>query len=133
MGISRNGRNPRKDITLPKQLKKTQAVFNKWIRERDKDKGCVSCKSPKIEHASHFFSAGKFPALRFHEDNVHGSCLRCNYFMNGNLLEYRKTLVKRIGEERLEILEGLANRQKHKWSVLELQTIEDEYKKRLKG
>lgn len=120
-------------MSLPKQLKKTQAVFNKFIRLRDKEKGCVSCKSPKIEHASHYFSAGKFPALRFNEDNVHGSCLRCNYFMNGNLLEYRKTLLKRIGEERLDFLEGLANRKTHKWSILELQTIENEYKQKIKN
>ena len=120
-------------MSLPKQLKKTQAVFNKFIRLRDKEKGCVSCKSPKIEHASHYFSAGKFPALRFNEDNVHGSCLRCNYFMNGNLLEYRKTLLKRIGEERLDFLEGLANRKTHKWSILELKTIENEYKQKIKN
>lgn len=116
---------------LPKQLKKTQAVFNKYIRLRDKDKGCVSCKSPKIEHASHYFSAGKYPALRFHEDNVHGSCLRCNYFMGGNLLEYRKTLVTRIGSKRLELLEGLANRKVHKWSLVDLVLLEKEYKKKI--
>lgn len=120
-------------MSLPDQIKKTQATFNKYIRLRDKDKGCVSCKSPKVEHASHFFSAGKFTALRFNEDNVHGSCLRCNYFMGGNLLEYRKTLVKRIGIEKLELLEGLAERQVHKWSILELQAINDEYKKKIKS
>jgi hypothetical protein len=120
-------------VPLSKQVAKTQRVFNTYIRKRDKDKGCVSCKSPKVEHASHYFSAGKYPALRFHEDNVHGSCLRCNYFMAGNLIEYRKTLVKRIGNERLELLEGQANRKVHKWSVLELQTIEQEYKQKIKN
>lgn len=118
---------------LPKQLKKTQMAFNKFIRMRDKDKGCVSCKSHKVDNASHYFSAGKYPALRFHEDNVHGSCLRCNYFMSGNLLEYRKGLVKRIGEERLETLEGLANRKTHKWSYVELVLLEKEYKQKIKS
>lgn len=117
---------------VPNQLKKTQAAFNKFIRLRDKDKGCVSCKSHKIEHASHYFSAGKYPALRFHEDNVHGSCLRCNYFMSGNLLEYRKTLVTRIGSKRLESLEALANRKVHKWSYVELVLLEKEYKQKIK-
>jgi hypothetical protein len=119
-------------ITLPKQIAKTQKVFNAYIRNRDKDKGCVSCKSPKVDHASHYYSAGKFPALRFNEDNVHGSCLRCNYFMHGNLIQYRVTLEKRIGRERLDMLDGLANRQKHKWSILELQQIEKEYKQKIK-
>ena len=120
-------------VPLSKQLAKTQKVFNTYIRKRDLDKGCVSCKSKKIDHASHYFSAGKYPALRFNEDNVHGSCLRCNYFMAGNLLEYRKTLVKRIGNDRLEILEGLATRKVHKWSILELQTIEQEYKLKIRN
>lgn len=114
------------------QLKKTQMVFNRYIRLRDKERGCISCKSKKIEQASHYFSAGKYPALRFHRDNVHGSCLRCNYFMSGNLLEYRKGLLKRIGSERLEILEGLAGRQVHKWTILELKLIEQEYKQMIK-
>ena len=119
-------------VPISKQIAKTQKVFNAFIRKRDKDKGCVSCKSLKVDHASHYFSAGKYPALRFNEDNVHGSCLRCNYFMAGNLLEYRKTLVKRIGNYRLELLEGMASRKVHKWSFLELKTIEQEYKKKFK-
>jgi hypothetical protein len=100
---------------------------------RDKDLGCISCPSPKVEQASHYFSAGKFPALRFNEHNVNGSCLRCNYFMSGNLLGYRRGLIKKIGEENVDFLEGIANRKKHKWSILELQEIEKEYKAKIKS
>jgi len=88
--------------------KKAQVVFNKWIRERDKDLPCISCSSRNTSTASHFYSAGHYNALRFNEDNVHISCHRCNYFLHGNLSEYRVKLEKRIGKERLLALDELA-------------------------
>lgn len=91
------------------QLKaKAQVVFNKWIRERDKNERCISCDSNNTSTASHFYSAGHHNALRFNEDNVHLSCHRCNYFLHGNLSEYRIRLEKRIGKERLKALDELA-------------------------
>ena len=122
-----------KSITLPKQIAKTQRVFNQYIRLRDKDKSCISCGKFKIEHASHFYAAGKYSALRFHEDNVHGACLQCNYLKHGNLIPYRINLEKRLGRDKLEMLDGLANRKVHKWTILELQILEDEYKSKIKG
>lgn len=89
--------------------KKAQDSFNAWIRKRDAGKQCISCPSYKIDHASHYFSAGNYNFLRFHEDNVHGSCVKCNTFLHGNLIEYRKGLIKRIGIERVENLEQLAS------------------------
>jgi len=46
-------------ITLSKQIAKTQKVFNQFIRMRDQEKSCIACGKFKIEHASHFYSAGK--------------------------------------------------------------------------
>jgi len=120
-------------ITLSKQIAKTQKVFNQFIRMRDQEQSCIACGKFKIEHASHFYSAGKHTALRFNEDNVHGSCLQCNYFKHGNLIPYRINLEHRIGKERLDLLDGLASRLVHKWSILELQTIENEYKDKIKS
>jgi len=34
--------------------------------------------------------------------------LRCNHFLHGNLIPYRKELEKRIGKEALEELDNLA-------------------------
>jgi len=89
---------------------KTQAtkVFNKWIRERDKDKPCVSCGG-KVEQAGHFYSGGHYSHLKFDEDNVHGQCIRCNYYLSGNLNKYRIELEKRIGADRLQLLDAKAN------------------------
>lgn len=122
-----------KAISLPNQIAKTQKVFNQFIRLRDQDKGCVSCKSHKVDHASHYYSAGKYTALRFNESNVHGACISCNYFKHGNLIPYRVNLEKRLGKKTLELLDGVANRSTKKWSIIELQLIEKEYKQKIKS
>jgi len=110
-------------------LKQTQLVFNAWIRKRDKDKGCVSCKSKKVLHASHYYPAGSFAGLRFHEHNAHGSCEECNTFLYGNLQAYRKELSARIGSKSLTELDQLAyvNKRK-KYSRNELLVLIDKYK-----
>ena len=77
-----------KTKTIPQLTKKAQEVFNKWIRERDKDLGCISCGG-SVDHAGHYFSVGQHSALRFHEDNVHGQCIGCNNFKHGNLAHYK--------------------------------------------
>jgi hypothetical protein len=87
---------------------KAQAVFNKWIRERDKGQQCISCDSYNTTDASHYYSAGKHNNLRFHEDNVSSSCRKCNYYMSGNLIPYRERLIKKIGIERVEKLDKLS-------------------------
>ena len=46
--------------------------------------------------------------MRFEEDNVNSQCKHCNYFMSGNLLNYRKNLINKIGLERVERLDMLA-------------------------
>ena len=72
-------------ITLPKLHAKAQAVFNKWVRNRDKHFGCISCGA-EVQHAGHYFSQGHYSALRYDESNVNGQCLRCNNFLHGNLI-----------------------------------------------
>lgn len=114
-------------MTIPKLTAKAQTVFNRWIRERDKDFGCISCPSPKVEHASHYLSVGHHGQMRFNEMNVNGSCAKCNTFLGGNLIFYRQGLVKRYGEEKVLMLESQAHKVK-KWSRCELEAIINEYK-----
>ena len=123
----------KKPITYPNLLKKAQATFNSFIRQRDADRCCITCGKPKIEHACHFYSAGHYTGLRFNEDNVHGGCLQCNYFKHGAGNEYRRNIEQRIGEQRLLLLDAAATRQRFKkWSRLELEIIITEYKNKLK-
>lgn len=90
-----------KTVTIPSLIRKATRIFNKWIRERDRDQPCISCGRYVTLQAGHFYSAGHYPGLRFDPDNVHGQCLRCNMYLSGNLIEYQNGLLDRIGEQRL--------------------------------
>ena len=82
-----------------KQLSKLIAIavthFHKYIRRRDQDKPCNSCGKYTLLQAGHFYSAGGNPVVRFNEDNVHGQCKKCNYFLSGNLLPYSQNLIEK--------------------------------------
>lgn len=87
-------------------LKELQVVFNRYIRLRDKDKGCISCGKPLIGKydAGHLFTVGAFPNLRFDVDNCFGQCTFCNMHNHGNVSEYMIRLPDRIGKERFDAL-----------------------------
>lgn len=117
----------KKLIPLPKLKKKAQDIFNKWIRNRDKYERCISCGGP-VEQAGHYFSSGHFSALTFDEMNVNGQDIRCNMFLNGNLIYYRMGLVKKYGEDAVRELEKRSEVRTYKWSRTELEEIIIKYK-----
>ena len=114
------------------QLKATAVRhFHKFIRERDHGKPCVSCGRHTTLQAGHFYSAGNFPETRFNEDNVHGQCLKCNYFLSGNLIPYRIEIQKRIGGKRFMRLENkiiFSRQARFKWDRFFLIDIIETYK-----
>ena len=112
-------------LSLPKLTAKAQMIFNRWIRNRDKDKGCISCGA-EVTEAGHYMSAGHYTALRFNEANTNGQCTRCNCFLHGNLIHYRQGLIKKIGEQRVLMLEN--HTRIKKWSRYELELIIQTYK-----
>lgn len=89
-------------------MKEAQAVFNRFIRLRDVGLPCVSCGRfhEGQWHAGHYLSVGAHPELRFNEMNVWRQCQPCNAHLSGNQINYRKELVRRIGLEEVEKLEG---------------------------
>jgi hypothetical protein len=107
--------------TIPKLLAKAQKIFNAYIRERDRDLGCISCGG-RVDHAGHYLSVGHHGAFRFDESNCHGQCMPCNNFKHGNLIRYRQGLVDRIGENRVRELEAEKNTVK-KWTREEVNAI----------
>jgi hypothetical protein len=109
-----------------KLIDRAQTVFNKWIRERDKDFGCISCGSTVTE-AGHYFSRGHHSNLRFSEMNTNGQCTRCNCFLHGNLINYREGIIKKYGEHNLKLLE-ISSRTIKKWTIFELELIIKTYK-----
>lgn len=89
-------------------LKDTQQAFNAWVRARDADLPCVSCgrHHEGQYHAGHYRTVASNPAIRFEPLNVHKQCAPCNNHKSGDIVNYRIELVKRIGPEAVEWLEG---------------------------
>ena len=113
-------------------LKEAQAVFNKYIRERDKGLNCISCNKPPLKkNCGHYYSQGGHSNVRYDEDNCHLQCEHCNTYLSGNLLNYQIGIEKRIGAEKLIELQGRAHLEK-KWSVDELKELIKKYKEKYK-
>lgn len=129
--------NKYKDKSTKKLRDRAVYYFNKFIRERDSTDGfgvCISSgqflKVPSNNaQAGHYYSAGKYPQIRFNEDNVHLQGKSDNYFNGGNLLEYRKNLINKIGLERVEKLDLLAsNKNPYRLDRFFLISIIEKYK-----
>jgi hypothetical protein len=119
--------------TKSQHLKELQTIFNKYIRLRDKEKNCISCDA-KIKgngHASHFFSVGSNPALRFNENNCFVSCEYCNTYLHGNLFEYSIRLPERIGEDAYQKLLNSKGEKLH-LSIPEIEELKTVYKQKIK-
>lgn len=109
-------------------VKDLQKEVNYFIRQRDKDKPCISCGKPLIKKfdAGHYRSAGGNPELRFEELNIHGQCVYCNQHLHANLINYRIGLIQRIGVKKVEWLEK-KHEAKH-YTIQELKELIKEYK-----
>jgi hypothetical protein len=120
-------------MTIQDYIKLAQQVFNKYIRLRDAGNVCISCqKKPLKENAGHFYNANNHWSVRFNELNVHLQCEHCNTYLSGNLIEYRKQLINKIGIEQLTLLELEANKTR-KFTIEELKEIINTYKKKIKN
>lgn len=127
----------RKELKARKEKLKTksdyareaQAVFNQYIRLRDYYLPCISCgrHHQGQYHAGHYRTVGSHPELRFEELNCHKQCSVCNNHKSGNIVEYRINLRSRIGDKKLDWLEG-----PHKpanYTIDDLKDIKKKYKK----
>lgn len=106
--------------------------FNPFIRERDKDDGCIVCdsKDKAMYHAGHFMSVGSRPELQFHPDNAHKQCSGCNCSIASVSSKYRANLVKKIGLVRVEYLENY--HAEFKLSIEEIKEIKAHFRDELK-
>lgn len=85
--------------------------FQKWIRLRDSDENCISCNSSTADtfDGGHFYKAEVYSGLIFNENNCHKQCRKCNRFMNGNELNFRKGLIARYGVEYVTNLDNICD------------------------
>lgn len=119
--------------TLSDWKKDAQVVVNQWVRlVRDKDDGCISCgtRTASQYHAGHYRSRGAVPSLALEECNINKQCLQCNNFNSGNIIEYRIRLLEKIGQEKLDWLEG--SHPAKKYTINDLKDIIADYKARIK-
>ena len=119
-----------------KWLANAQTVVNAYVRLRDKNKEkCISCnykfeQGSRQIHCSHFRPQGNNQHLRFYTLNMWASCSICNNHLSGNLVPYRKSLIKKFGIEWVENLE--ANHETKKYSVEYLQRLIKVFRKKIK-
>ena len=116
-------------------IQESRTPFQKWIRFRDANDGCISCGSTTadIYHAGHYFKAETYRGLIFDEMNVNKQCSKCNIYLNGNESAYREGLVRKYGEEAVKALEERANELRaYQWDREEIKAIKKEYQKRLR-
>jgi len=120
-------------------LKLCQQAFNAYIRTRDEFDPCICCGKFTDDSdlatgsrwdAGHYRSTGAAPHLRFNEDNAHKQRVVCNRNKSGNIVEYRKRLIEKIGLERVEALE--ADNTSPKWTIEELEAMTKDYRARKK-
>ncbi|KTC33748.1 hypothetical protein AO265_35835 [Pseudomonas sp. ABAC61] len=113
-------------------FREAQAVFNEWVRLRDADLPCVSCgrHHDGQYHAGHYRSVGANPEIRFEPLNVWKQCAPCNTHLSGNLVNYRLSLLQRIGAEKLDWLEG--PHPARKYTIEEIKAIKADYREKIK-
>lgn len=120
-------------------IKEAQNAVNAYVRERDKEKGCISCGTSLLVDsvggcfdAGHYRSRGAAAHLRFDADrNIHGQCKRCNRYLSGNVQDYRVGLIERIGIDAVVSLE--ADNEPRHWTKEQLIEIRDNYRAKLKA
>ncbi len=119
--------------TKAEWLKEAQAIFNQYIRLRDKDAPCISCQRFHTGqyHAGHYKTTGSHPELRFNEFNVHKQCAPCNNHLSGNIINYRLNLVKKIGLDEVEWLES--NHTANKYTIDDIKALKVLYKQKIKA
>jgi hypothetical protein len=118
--------------TRSQWMKEAQAVFNRYIRLRDANDGCISCgkRNNVKQNAGHYLSVGARPELRFNEWNVHKQCEACNTYLSGNLVAYRGRLVDKVGLLIVEWLEG--PHEPLKLSIDDIKAIKAKYQAKIK-
>lgn len=112
----------------PNLVKKLDKIFSLFIRLRDTMPSgyfkCISCSQIKpFEQGDcgHYVNR-QHMSLRFSEMNCNMQCRKCNRFDEGNIIGYRRGLVRKYGEQRVLLLEAQKYQAKH-WSDFELEAM----------
>ena len=121
-----------KDNDKSFQTKKTQQIFNAYIRLRDNAQPCISCLRfhDGQYHAGHYRTVGANPEIRFNPRNCHKQCAPCNNHLSGNLVNYRVNLIAKFGVEFVDFLGG--HHPPKRYTIANLKTIQKWFKRKTK-
>ena len=116
-------------------LSAADRAFSLFIRTRDAQPygghhfKCISCGRilPITKADCGHYINRQHMSLRFSELNCHAQCSKCNRFDEGNIQGYRKGLIEKIGEDKVELLESMKHKS-HKMSEFDLRAIAKYYK-----
>jgi hypothetical protein len=112
--------------------RKVEEWCNRYIRLRDHELPCISCgKFANYYDAGHYISVGAHPELRYNELNIHKQCVACNHHKASNAVVYRIQLIKKIGLEAVEFLEG--PHLPAKYTIDDLKDLLGQYKEKVKA
>lgn len=105
--------------TKPNLTKKLDRIFALYIRLRDVMPNgyvrCISCgqiKSFEDVDCGHFHSR-RHMATRYDEDNCHAECRYDNRFSADHLIGYQSNLIRKIGQQRFDLLNVKAHSSCH--------------------
>lgn len=98
-------------------MRKADEAFSIFIRTRDsqpyecKAFKCISCGRvlPIGQGDCGHYVNRSHMSLRFSELNCNTQCRHCNRFQEGNIQDYRKGLINKIGEQKVILLEAQKN------------------------
>lgn len=123
----------KKQWSFARWKKEAWSVFSKFIRVRDKGV-CYTCGREGFTgsgyHAGHYATQGASNMFaRFNEIFVRGQCYACNILKNGNTIEFRKHLVKDLGEAAVVEFENTYQRVPtgRKWGITDFQEVIEKY------
>ena len=112
-------------ITMPRLLKKADAIFSIWIRTRDGYR-CVLCNSTVRVQNGHLIARGK-RAVRFDVKNCNAQCSRCNYKHEFEPQHYISWFLRKWGEgEYLDLVDK--SKPIYKFSRSELEDLCEKYR-----
>lgn len=114
----------KKKVPLNKLVKKLDAVFSVWVRNRDKK--CVLCGTTNQLCNGHLLKRGKH-ATRFDEKNCNCLCMSCNYRDEFDHDLYVSWFLEKYGEREYLDLVKKGHTIK-KWSRDELEEMLIKYK-----
>lgn len=121
----------KKSLTVAQLKKKTDVVFSKYVRLRDAQyRGgiwwcqCCTCDRwiPLKEIQNGHFQSRRYLNTRFHEQNCHPQCVKCNMFNQGEQYKYSLFVDRKYGPGTAKKLEQLAriNKSFKSWEYEEM-------------